>query len=169
MQCPKCGYEMGPFDVECERCKRMAQQQTKRPSLPAAPTQYPPVSYHLPEQQAPYHPSVPQSRPQPIVVSHGLAWTAACCPLFVVLVEIVLAAVGIESGWVVLGVMLVINGMILQGDEKYLSDLGFDTSPLKNAWLIPAYLFSRPSVVGGGNGYGILWCVLFVLSMVPVG
>lgn len=22
MQCPKCGYVMGPFDTECERCKR---------------------------------------------------------------------------------------------------------------------------------------------------
>ena len=24
MQCPKCGYEMQPFDTECERCKRAA-------------------------------------------------------------------------------------------------------------------------------------------------
>lgn len=23
MNCPKCGYAMGPFDTECERCKRM--------------------------------------------------------------------------------------------------------------------------------------------------
>ncbi len=26
MQCPKCGYEMGPFDVECPRCKRMTSE-----------------------------------------------------------------------------------------------------------------------------------------------
>lgn len=24
MECPKCGYEMQPFDAECLRCKRMA-------------------------------------------------------------------------------------------------------------------------------------------------
>lgn len=24
MDCPKCGYEMSPFDAECPRCKRMA-------------------------------------------------------------------------------------------------------------------------------------------------
>ena len=23
MECPRCGYVMGPFDVECERCRRM--------------------------------------------------------------------------------------------------------------------------------------------------
>lgn len=26
MQCPVCGYEMGSFDVECERCKRMGKR-----------------------------------------------------------------------------------------------------------------------------------------------
>jgi hypothetical protein len=25
MNCPKCGYAMGPFDVECERCKRLGE------------------------------------------------------------------------------------------------------------------------------------------------
>lgn len=24
MECPRCGYVMGPFDVECERCRRMS-------------------------------------------------------------------------------------------------------------------------------------------------
>lgn len=23
MDCPKCGYEMEPFDAECQRCRRM--------------------------------------------------------------------------------------------------------------------------------------------------
>jgi len=42
MNCPKCGYAMGPFDVECERCKRMGEPQPEPipELLPQAP---PPV------------------------------------------------------------------------------------------------------------------------------
>jgi len=52
MQCPKCGYEMGAFDKECERCKRMgvpkpkdswAKQPEVASQLPAVAP--PPVSY----------------------------------------------------------------------------------------------------------------------------
>jgi hypothetical protein len=51
MQCPKCGYVMGPFDVECERCKRM-------PSTPVPST--PPLL--LSERD---RPTVPQARYKP--------------------------------------------------------------------------------------------------------
>lgn len=35
MQCPKCGFAMGPFDEECPRCKRQAQQ-APSPGTPVA-------------------------------------------------------------------------------------------------------------------------------------
>jgi hypothetical protein len=37
MICPKCGYAMGPFDVECERCKRLGEpaQPAAKPGLPS--------------------------------------------------------------------------------------------------------------------------------------
>lgn len=34
MECPKCGYAMGPFDVECERCKRMGKPEAKPADAP---------------------------------------------------------------------------------------------------------------------------------------
>ncbi len=59
MDCPKCGYAMSPFDVDCPRCKRMGPgANSSRPSAPSSPrpaqTHYPPVA--PPEWQ----PSAPQ-------------------------------------------------------------------------------------------------------------
>lgn len=31
MECPRCGYAMGPFDVECKRCKRVREGKRARP------------------------------------------------------------------------------------------------------------------------------------------
>lgn len=45
MECPKCGYAMGPFDVDCPRCKRMGPP--SEPPKPAAPTQCPTCSLPL--------------------------------------------------------------------------------------------------------------------------
>ncbi len=46
--CPRCGYVMSPFDVECPRCKRMAQGAaglpTVQPPVPGAPPPPPPTS-----------------------------------------------------------------------------------------------------------------------------
>lgn len=74
---------------------------------------------------------------------------------------------GVSTPWVALAVILAINGGILAADESHIRRMGYDTSGLGQAWLIPVYLFRRPSVVGGGYGPGTLWCVLFILSMLP--
>jgi len=34
VQCPKCGYEMGPFDEDCPRCKRMGPPATPQQPAP---------------------------------------------------------------------------------------------------------------------------------------
>jgi hypothetical protein len=43
MDCPKCGYAMTSFDVDCPRCKRQAEEAAKKPppqpvAVAAAPT-----------------------------------------------------------------------------------------------------------------------------------
>lgn len=35
MDCPKCGYAMTPFDVECPKCKRLAEAGVKSPDQPS--------------------------------------------------------------------------------------------------------------------------------------
>lgn len=42
MDCPKCGFVMSDFDVECPRCKRMREKAAKEPSPAAAPPPPPP-------------------------------------------------------------------------------------------------------------------------------
>jgi len=37
VQCPKCGYVMGPFDTECERCKRIGEPAQARVPQPLSP------------------------------------------------------------------------------------------------------------------------------------
>lgn len=164
MECPKCGYAMSDFDVDCPRCVRMKTQTpapTTKPALvaPAPPPSPMPMQTPYPQVSAP-------PRPRPIAVSHGMAWVAGCCPILGVGVDLILNSMGISSGWIIFAVCLSINGAILEGDRKYLAGLGLDTSSLKNAWLIPAYLFGRPAVAGGGNGYAVLWCLLFTLSFI---
>jgi len=59
MNCPQCGYAMGPFDVECERCRRMAALKPAEPrareAAPVAPAQVP---------VAPFRPPVTPAKPQ---------------------------------------------------------------------------------------------------------
>ena len=171
MQCPACGYVMSEFDVECERCKRLGKPQQSVPEpQPQVLPQIAPTPRHA-RHVSPADPTAHHLPTQPHVyalsdVNQGLAWVAACCPILAVGVDAFLRSAGIGSGWVVFAVCMVINGAILEGDRKYLDGLGLDTSSLKNAWLIPAYLFGRPSVTGGGNGYAVLWCALFILSVV---
>lgn len=51
MMCPKCGYAMSDFDIECPRCKRLEQQAQQQAAVPPPPpppheqpaTIYPPV------------------------------------------------------------------------------------------------------------------------------
>jgi len=39
MDCPKCGYDMSPFDAECPRCRRLAAEGKS----PAAAAAHPPM------------------------------------------------------------------------------------------------------------------------------
>lgn len=63
MQCPVCGYEMGPFEKECERCKRMRQQAKTAPA---------PVSY-APQPTQPVYPAPQPTYPQYYVPQPGYA------------------------------------------------------------------------------------------------
>lgn len=157
MDCPKCGYAMTDFDVECPRCAR-AQAQPTRSAPAAAPTPLTPTTQPSPVAL----PGV--SRPRNLVISHGMAWAAACCPIMAIGIDLALRSAGVSSGWVILAIAIGVNGVILEADRKYLASLGLDTSSL-HVWLIPSYLFARPSVAGGSNAYGVLWCVLFCLSV----
>jgi len=48
MQCPKCGYVMDDFAVECARCKRLAENQPASPAPPPEPPPPPPEAVAQP-------------------------------------------------------------------------------------------------------------------------
>ena len=66
MDCPQCGYAMSAFDVECPRCKRIAEK-ARRPSGPAAP---PPHAPPAPPPLPPPLPPSPSVAGQPAVIPY---------------------------------------------------------------------------------------------------
>lgn len=48
MECPKCGYEMQPFDTECLRCKRMAAEGREATPLEHKPEADSPAALEAP-------------------------------------------------------------------------------------------------------------------------
>lgn len=87
MQCPTCGYEMGPFDVECERCRRMAKDAKTAPPAPQ-PKPLPPVetraaslSMPTPRQQA----ASPDQAAVASSIVPGILWSVGVLLLGVVL------------------------------------------------------------------------------------
>jgi hypothetical protein len=89
MQCPVCGYAMGPFDTECERCKRMGQQASKATApisyapQPTQPVQPPPQPTY-PEYSVPQPGSAIENNSgtrmlaPPEVYMMGWSWGAFC-------------------------------------------------------------------------------------------
>ena len=162
MNCPRCGYVMSDLDVECPRCARM---QATATSPGDTPSQKPPAALPPTTEQA-GRGGVPRHRH--ITVNDNIAWLAGCCPFIAIAIQLLASSVGGASGWVVFGVVLSINGAILEADRKYLESLEFDTSSLQ-VWLIPSYLFNRAALVGESPAYAYLWCVLFCVSfLIPI-
>ena len=62
MNCPKCGYAMSDFDVDCPRCKRMKGRAKTTPGAPPAP---PSVQYPAVKQPAAFPASSLQPIPTP--------------------------------------------------------------------------------------------------------
>jgi len=153
MNCPKCGYTMSEFDVNCPRCEKLKEQEridNIKPHPVTPPMPPPPVVQ-------------PQYTRRYVEVNHTLAWVAGCIPLIAILVVL-----GFPYWWLSLVVMIILNSIICGIDLQNLKNLGLNTESLSSgaaAILIPAYLFQRPQVAGGGNGYAILWVVLFIITM----
>jgi len=105
-------------------------------------------------------------------IRHDLVWVAAFAPLTALLVNFVLAQIGLGTiWWLSLIVMLALNGAVLSADLRHLAAAGLNVASLKG-WivLIPVYLFSRAGVAGGGSGPGVVWCVLFIVTVAaPIG
>jgi len=158
MKCPQCGYAMSETDLDCPRCEKLKEQE-RIDSIklhPVAPPMPPPAVIQ------------PQYSRRYVEVNHTLAWVAGCIPLIAIGIGGILVALGFPSWGLSVVVMIIINSIICGIDLQYLKKLGLNTTPLSSgaaAILVPAYLFQRPQVAGGGNGYAILWVVLFIITI----
>jgi len=99
MQCPKCGYAMDDFAVECERCKRMgqpAQQAEPEPPLQSAPLPQPASDAEHPASAGATAPSAAAARSvvmeQPTPLPEGYLNCPMCSNDAVVKVSAVVAS-----------------------------------------------------------------------------
>lgn len=65
MECPKCGYAMSDFDIECPRCKRLEQRTQKQPTTVPPPPPPPQSPAEQPKVVCPPAPPVSR-RSEPI-------------------------------------------------------------------------------------------------------
>jgi hypothetical protein len=101
-------------------------------------------------------------------ISDKWVWTLACIPILGMLLEqFIFGFVGYSSEWMGFLIFLVLNCTFVTLDINELKNKAFN--PEGWIWLgfllVPIYLFIRASKTNKKYGYAILWCVLFVLSL----
>ena len=97
-------------------------------------------------------------------IDHSLVWVNAFVPLFGIVINVMLAAMGLTT-WLAVPIIIGANVLLLSKDEKQLKALGLQTKDLGAAWLVPVYLFKRVQVAGGGYGYAVCWMITFFISI----
>jgi len=99
-----------------------------------------------------------------ISVNNTLVWILAFIPA---IVDLILPATFLQ-GWGGAILALTSNIVLCTFDDKNLKKLGYDTTPLGAAWLIPVYLFKRSKYFNDNFGYFIVWCITFGLGLFGV-
>jgi hypothetical protein len=101
-------------------------------------------------------------------VDHSIVWLAGFVPLLGILLDLWFIQKGISLWWTVVAI-LAINWIMLEKDKQGLRSRGYVTQPLDSSlwarFLVPAYLFKRVQVAGGGYGYAVLWMATFSIAV----
>ena len=147
MKCPFCMEEIQDGALKCRHCGSMLSGSENV------------IADTIPQFRMP-----PSGNASTQLIDNTLVWTLAFAPILGTILEQVLkSTLGHAKifSLATLGLNIVLSVL----DEKKLQQLGYDTSQLGGAWIIPVYLYKRAKMFNHNLAYFIVWIVCFALLL----